>query len=85
MKISMFHFSDRGFFNNIIDSQRDLQMYDYEERAVISIFASQGTFLHVGKNEKQREIVVVCFPFSARYHTFQRSVRIDTNFTLLVY
>ena len=62
-------------------------MYDYEEIAVISSFAPQRTLLQVGKIEKQREIVpAACFPFSARYHIFQRSVsRSDTNFTLLVY
>ena len=61
-------------------------MYDYEEPAAISSFASQRTFLQVGKIEKQREIVLMAFfPFSARYHVFQRSVRIGTDFTLLVY
>ena len=61
-------------------------MYDYEETAVILTFACQRTFLQVGKIEKQREIVLVAwFPFNARYHILKRSVRIDTNFTLLVY
>ena len=63
-------------------------MYDYEETAAISSFASQRTFLHFGKIKKKqhRQIVLVaCFSFSAHYHIFQRNVRTNTDFTLVVH
>ena len=52
----------------------------------LASLASQRLFLQVSEIKKKREIVLMaCLPFSARYHIFQRSVRIDTDFTLLVY
>ena len=63
-------------------------MYDFNMKKQQSFkFRFSTKFSSGWQNiEKRREIVlVVCFPFSERHHIFQRSERIDTDFTLLVY